>query len=69
MSRYGCTKVTSVSEEDLEITISYWNSLEDIRAWKNDAVHQKAQELGRTRWYRRYQVEIVEILREYAHDT
>ena len=66
MSKYGCTDFTSVCEGNQEITLSYWNSLNDIKTWKNDAVHQQAQALGKRKWYSHYQVEIVEILREYA---
>lgn len=65
---YGCVEFTSVTEEDQEISISYWESLEQIKNWKVDAEHQRAQKLGRERWYRDYQVQIIEIVREYGTD-
>jgi len=63
--RYHCADFQSLMEGDKEITVSYWNSLDDIRAWKQDETHLKAQQLGREKWYRHYDVKIVEILREY----
>lgn len=66
ISKYGCTDFTSLTENNQEISLSYWNSLEDIQAWKNDEQHKQAQALGKSLWYSHYKVEIVEILREYA---
>src|SRR5262245_40311887 len=41
-------------EDGLGITVSYWSSLEAIRAWRQQAEHRLAQEQGRTKWYRRF---------------
>ncbi len=48
------------------ITISYWESLENINAWKNDEEHKEAQNLGRTKWYDSFTVRICKIEREYG---
>lgn len=63
--KYDCVDFLSLSEGNKEITISYWKSLEDIRAWKQDKEHLQAQRSGRDKWYRHYDVKIVEVLREY----
>lgn len=65
MERYGCLEFSAATEGDQEIAISYWDDQDRIRAWKNDPEHLRAQELGQTRWYSSYQVEVVEILRSY----
>ena len=65
IEKYGCKDFISCSEENIEIAISYWDSKEQIREWKNDPEHQKAQILGKKNWYKSYQVEIVEILHSY----
>lgn len=65
--KYNCIEFTAVTEGCDEIAISYWHSLEDITNWKNDALHQKAQQLGQQKWYQKYRVQIVEILRDYPH--
>lgn len=40
--------------EKLGITISYWNTLEDIKNWKLVSEHLTAQRLGREQWYQAY---------------
>jgi len=47
------------------ITVSYWRSTEAIAAWKADAEHRVAQELGQQRWYERYAVRIARVERAY----
>lgn len=59
---YGCIDFISVCEENTEISISYWKDLESIKIWKEDKEHLKAQELGKTKWYESYTIEITEIL-------
>ncbi len=67
LSQYGCIDFVSIREKDREIAVSYWESDAQIVAWKQDPEHQAAQELGRSRWYRAYTVQVVEIKREYSH--
>ena len=47
------------------ITVSYWESLEAIAAWKDHAEHQVAREKGRSAWYARYTLRICRVEREY----
>jgi len=65
VNQYSCVDIQSVSEGENEVTISCWNSLDDIKAWKQDERHQLAQRLGKDKWYKSYQVQVVEILKEY----
>ena len=65
-SQYGCVEFTSITEGDKEISISYWQSLDDIKNWKQDEEHLQAQEMGKKRWYKNYSVKIAEVLKEYA---
>jgi len=64
--QYGCLEFTACTEGNKEIAISYWDSKEQMKAWKSDPEHKAAQELGRKKWYKSYQVQIVEIIREYG---
>jgi len=64
-SKYNCKDFVAVSEDGLEIAISYWENLEDIKRWRADSEHLVAQELGKSKWYKSYKIEIVKILREY----
>lgn len=68
-SKYGCIEFTAVTEGNQEIAISYWDNEEQIIAWKQDPDHKTAQELGRSKWYKSYKVQIVKVEREYAGNT
>lgn len=47
------------------ISISYWDSLEAIANWKSQIEHQKAQALGRSKWYESYKIRVCKVEREY----
>ena len=61
-SEYGCLDFVAVTEGNQEIAISYWQSLQDIRQWKNDPLHRAAQALGKDKWYSEFNVEICETI-------
>ncbi|MFC7391485.1 antibiotic biosynthesis monooxygenase family protein [Scopulibacillus cellulosilyticus] len=53
-------------ERGFGITVSYWESLEAIKQWKEHAVHKAAQEKGKEVWYDHYTTRICKIEREYS---
>ena len=65
LAEFGCVEFDAVTEGTNEIALSYWHDEESIRAWKLQAEHVIAQELGRERWYESYTVQICEIRRQY----
>lgn len=56
------------ARQEVGITISYWESLEAIRNWKQHAEHLIAQQLGRERWYAAYKTRICMVEREYGFE-
>lgn len=48
------------------ITVSYWDSLEAIRAWRRQVEHLEAQALGRERWYASYTLRVAKL--EYERE-
>ena len=54
------------AREGLGITVSYWESLEAIHNWKQNAEHQEAQRLGHQQWYSSFRVRIAKVEREYG---
>ncbi len=50
----------------LGITISYWESMEAITAWKNNTQHVKAKQKGIKQWYKSYQLSICRVEQEYG---
>ena len=53
------------ARDGLGITVSYWESLEAIEAWKKDAEHRTARQRGREQWYASFSVRICRVEREY----
>lgn len=48
------------------ITVSYWATEADARAWKQVGEHVAAQNAGRDRWYDSYHLRVATVTREYA---
>jgi len=53
-------------EKGFGITVSYWQSLDDIKKWKDLPAHKKAQKTGHDKWYESYTTRIVEVDRVYG---
>lgn len=63
----GYLGIESSADHRTGITVSYWNSHKDARAWKAVAEHLAAQREGIDRWYADYSVRIATVEREYRH--
>lgn len=48
------------------ITISYWNDLESIRKWREQAEHRLAQRAGKERWYECYSLRVCLVEKAYG---
>ena len=53
-------------ENGTTISISYWESKDAIRNWKEDSEHAQARMRGRTEWYTDYKVEVAKVERAYT---
>lgn len=51
------------------ITVSYWETLEAIKNWKQQSEHLQAQQKGRQDWYSWYNVRICKVEREYEFNS
>lgn len=56
------------AREEIGITVSYWESLEAIRAWKLQTDHLLAQKIGREKWYKSYKVRVCKVERVYSFE-
>jgi heme-degrading monooxygenase HmoA len=54
------------ARNEIGITVSYWESLEAIKNWKNNAQHLIAQQLGKDVFYQSYITRICKVEREYS---
>jgi heme-degrading monooxygenase HmoA len=57
------------ARKEIGITVSYWQTLDDISAWKNNVEHTEVRELGRKKWYKKYQLRICKVEREYGFEN
>lgn len=51
--------------EGFGVNISYWKDVQSLLNWKNNQLHQKAQELGKKMWYKNYKLRICTVDRDY----
>lgn len=69
-SQKGFIGVVSVRNNDgTGITVSYWDSIENIKAWKDHGEHKEAQQLGREKWYEHFTVQICKVECEYGSEN
>lgn len=52
------------ARNEVGITISYWESLDDIRLWRENSEHKFAQQLGKERWYKSYKLRVAKVERD-----
>jgi heme-degrading monooxygenase HmoA len=52
--------------EGFGITVSYWRSEADIRAWRANAEHTLARERGRSGWYAHFELRVARVERAYG---
>lgn len=62
---YGCRDFVSFTEGDEEVAMSWWDSLEQIANWKDNPEHKAAQAKGRSGWYGKVSVEVLQTLKKY----
>lgn len=55
-------------EDGVGITVSYWESLEAIRCWREHPEHREAQRLGRDVWYESFDLQICEVKSQRRFD-
>lgn len=53
------------ARDEIGITVSYWESLEAIKNWKQNSEHLIAQQKGRSQWYSKFKTRISKVERDY----
>ena len=53
------------ARNEVGITVSYWESLEAIKNWKNNAEHLIAQQSGKDIFYTHYKTRVAKVERDY----
>ena len=53
------------ARQEIGISISYWDSLKAIAAWKENLAHRQAQSQAKE-WYRTFRVRVCRVEKEYG---
>lgn len=53
------------ARQEIGISVSYWATLEAIKAWKENVVHRQAQNRAKD-WYKTFRVRVCRVEREYG---
>jgi heme-degrading monooxygenase HmoA len=56
------------ARDGIGITVSYWQSLEAIKVWKQQTDHALVQQKGRNQWYESYKTRICLVERDYGFE-
>lgn len=62
----GFLGMESLREGVASLTVSYWQTEEDVRNWQQEMEHLAAQKRGRAEWYSDYQVVVAKAFRQYG---
>ena len=57
------------AHSEIGITVSYWQTLADISAWKNNIEHSTVRALGREKWCKKHQLRICKVERAYGFEN
>lgn len=61
----GFLGVESARDKELGITVSYWDSLEAIKEWKEHSAHLMAQDRGKREWYQSFSLKVCKVERHH----
>ena len=50
------------------VTVSYWASVESLKAWRDQAEHLAAQKMGRERFYEWFRLDVCRVERTYGFE-
>ncbi len=62
----GFLGVEAAGDDNLSLAVSYWDSDESIRSFKELSAHLIIQQRGREKYYRNYKVRIARVERDYG---
>ena len=65
----GFLGIEAAGDDDLSIAVSYWDSDETIRKFKELAEHLIIQQRGRDAYYKSYKVRVAKVERDYGFNV
>ena len=61
-------QIAREQEESLirSVAVSYWRTEEDVKGWKRELEHLRAQRKGREEWYDTFELKVAKVERAYG---
>lgn len=59
----------SLNDDNKILSLSFWESQESIKNWKNNLNHLEAQQKGRNQLFLDYRIRIAEVVKDYTKET
>jgi heme-degrading monooxygenase HmoA len=59
----------SLVNEGKLLSLSFWESKEDITHWKKNLDHMNAQSQGRAKLFKDYRIRLAEVYKDYTMET
>ncbi len=59
-------RFSSLTEEGKVLSLSFWRDEAAIKAWRELAVHRRAQAKGRGDYFADYRLRVVSVIRDYG---
>ena len=59
----------SLTEEGKYLSLSVWRDEEAVRAWREVAEHQAAQNKGKSEIFADYRIRVAEVVRDYSFES
>ena len=56
----------SLMDEEKLLSLSFWESEEAIKGWREQLDHLQAQKEGKEKLFRAYRIRVVKMMRDYA---
>lgn len=60
---------SGLCDDGRNMTISYWDTLESIRRWREQVEHRFAQKRGKEAWYRSYRLRVCRVEADRQFDA
>lgn len=57
---------TFQAEDGERVSLVEFESEETLRAWREHPEHRQAQQLGRTKFYAQFQIQVCSVIRQYG---
>jgi heme-degrading monooxygenase HmoA len=56
----------SLSDSNRFLSLSFWQDEKSVKVWRNNVLHQQAQDKGKNDLFKHYRIRVANVLRDYG---